>query len=195
MNLGFPFETITDEASRNSAMAAVLGFFDFDVTISDVELILDNDSGSPIYVETGSWTTAGGTGYNGGTYRFTQTGNADTAEWNFSLPFAGQGEVFVQYVSAGNRATSTVYDIDTGNGIETATIDQTVNNLTWVSLGTFDFTAGAHSVLLDAQASSGGSVVIADAVRVFVPAAVENADFDQNNRVDGFDFFACDFQK
>lgn len=191
VNFGFPFETITDPADRSTVMSRVLDFFDFDLTFSDVELILDNDDGAPVYSETGFWSDAAGTGFNGGTYRFTQSGDPDTAQWNFSLPFAGEGEVFVQYVAAGNRATSAMYEVDTGNGVETVSIDQTANSLTWVSLGTFDFTAGAHSVTLNAQTSTGGSVVIADAVRVFVPApAVDNADFDQNSRVDALDFLA-----
>ncbi|MCG8450737.1 MAG: hypothetical protein MI725_14300, partial [Pirellulales bacterium] len=128
------------------------------------------------------------TGYNGLTYRFAQAGNAATARWDFSLPFAGNAEVFVIYRSGTNRTNVTNYQIDTGNGVENASINQKINNLTWVSLGNFDFTAGSHHVLVDAQTSTGGSVVIADAVRVFLTAPT--ADFDQDTDVDGFDFLA-----
>jgi hypothetical protein len=191
VNLAFPFETITDETSRNDVMSRVLNFFSFNVTFSDFDQVLDNDDGPSVYTETDSWTTSGTAGYNGLTYRFAVAGNAATAQWDFFLPFAGQGEVSVQYVSGSNRTSTTAYQIETGGGIELASINQKINNLTWVSLGTFDFTAGSHHVLLDAQLSSGGSVVIADAVRVFVAAPVtETGDFNGDGFVSGADFLA-----
>ncbi|NOZ40714.1 MAG: hypothetical protein GXP24_10885 [Planctomycetes bacterium] len=191
VNFAFPFETITSDADRTAVFSRVLDFFDFEVTLSDVELILDNDDGSPIYAETGSWSTAGNTGFNGTSYRFAPAGAAATAQWNFGLPFAGQGEVFVQFRSGSNRTSDTVYQIDTGGGIETVSISQKTDDLVWVSLGNFDFSAGARSILLDAGASSGGSVAIADAVRIVVPAPVTgNGDFDADGDIDGSDFLA-----
>jgi len=192
VNLAFPFETITDQTDRNNVMSRVLSFFSFDVTFSDFDAVLDNDDGPGIYSESGSWTTSGSTGYNGLTYRFAVEGDpSTTAQWDFSLPFAGEGEVFVIYRSGSNRSSAAAYQIDTGNGVESATINQKQNDLTWVSLGSFDFTAGSHSVLLDAETSTGGSVVVADAVRVFVAApAVETGDFDDDGAVSGFDFLA-----
>jgi len=192
VNLAFPFETITDQTDRNNVMSRVLSFFSFDVTFSDFDAVLDNDDGPGIYSESGSWTTSGSTGYNGLTYRFAVEGDpSTTAQWNFSLPFAGEGEVFVIYRSGSNRSSAAAYQIDTGNGVESTSINQKQNDLTWVSLGSFDFTAGSHSVLLDAETSTGGSVVIADAVRVFVAApAVETGDFDDDGAVSGIDFLA-----
>ena len=188
---GFPFETITDDALRAQVMSRVLEFFDVGTELSDVDVIIDNDFSAPSYTETGTWNTSHGAGFNGGTYRFVPTGSAATAHWQFYTPFAGEGEVFVQYVAASNRASSATYQVDTGNGVETVSIDQTLNSLTWVSLGTFDFTSGTHEIVLNAETSSGGSVVIADAVRVFVPVpVVENADFDGDGDVDGRDFLA-----
>lgn len=191
VNVAFPFETITSDTIRNDFLGRVLDFFNFEIELSDLDLILDNDDGPGVYTETGTWTTSTSTGFNGGTYRFAVTGDAATAKWNFYSPFAGQGEVFVQYRSGSNRANNTVYHIDTGNGVEDVSIDQKVNDLTWVSLGSFAFTAGSHDVVLDAQASTGGSVVIADAVRVFIPVpSTETADFDEDGDVDGRDFLA-----
>jgi len=190
VNLAFPFETISDQASRNAVISRVLGFFNFEVALSDFDRVLDNDDDA-IYTESGSWATSGSTGYNGLTYRFAPAGAAATAQWDFFLPFAGQGEVSVIYLSGSNRTSSTSYQIDTDNGTQLASINQKINSLTWVSLGTFEFTAGSHHVLLDAQASSGGSVAIADALRVFVAApASETGDFDADSKVDGFDFLA-----
>jgi hypothetical protein len=186
---GFPVETITNSDTRNQVIARVLGFFDFELEFQDVDLVLDNDDGPAVYTETGTWTLSGGTGYNGGTYKFSPVGSASTATWQFFAPFAGQGEVFVQYVAGSNRASSTTYQIETGNGTENVSIDQKSNSLTWISLGNFDFTAGNHTIVLNAATSSGGSVVIADAVRVVIPVPVnENADFDGDGDVDGRDF-------
>ena len=188
----FPFETITDVVLRNQVFGRVLEFFDFDLTYTDIDAVLDNDHGPSVYTETGTWSSSPSPGFEGGTFRFTPTGTAATATWDFYTPFAGQGEVFVQYRSGANRASSTVYHINTGNGIETVTIDQKTNDLTWVSLGTFEFTAGGHTITLDAEASSGGSVVIADVARIVmpVPGAEPLADFDGNGSIDGRDFLA-----
>jgi hypothetical protein len=187
---GFPVETITDDSLRNQVFARVLDFFDFEPEYDDVDEILDNDKGPGVYTETGSWTTSSSPGFEGGTYRFVAAGTVAKATWTFDTPFAGQGEVFVQYYAAVNRTTSTVYHIDTGTGIETVSIDQRQNNFTWVSLGIFNFTAGTHSITLDAEVSTGGSVVVADVVRVVIPApATEpSADFDGDGNVDGHDF-------
>ena len=191
VTVAFPFETITSESVRNSFVGRVLDFFEFDVELSDLDVILDNDNGPSVYTETGTWTTSTSPGYNGGTYRFAVTGTAATASWSFYAPFAGEGEVFVQYASGSNRATDTIYHVNTGNGIEEATINQKVNDLTWVSLGSFSFTAGSHTIVLDGQASSNGSVVIADVVRVVIPAPSNDlADFDVDGDVDGRDFLA-----
>jgi hypothetical protein len=190
--LAFPFETITSEALRGQVMARVLDFFAQGAELSDFEIIIDNDFGAPTYTETSPWTTSPSPGYNGSTFKFVQAGSNATATWNFYSPFAGEGEVFVQYRAATNRTSSTVYQIDTGNGVEQVIINQKLNDLTWVSLGTFDFALGNHSITIDAGASTGGSVVIADAVRVFIPlpTAETTGDFDQDGDVDGRDFLA-----
>jgi len=129
------------------------------------DVIRDNDSGSPIYTETGTWTTSGTTGYNGGTYRYATVGGSHTATWNLTLPVAGSWKIDVIYRSGTNRATSTKYVVQTSSGPITVYKNQTLNNLTWVTLGTWNFNAGAGTVKLDALGSTGGSVVIADAVR------------------------------
>jgi hypothetical protein len=189
VNLAFPIETITDAGIRNNAIGRVLEFFDFEITLAEVEVIIDNDQGFPAYTETGTWSTSSGTGYNGGTYQFAVAGNPSTATWQFSAPYTGSGEVFVQYRSGSNRTSDTVYQIETGYGTEQATANQKTNDLEWVSLGSFEFTAGSHSITLDAGASTGGSVAIADVVRIlFTPPVTESADFNEDGYVDGSDF-------
>ena len=194
--LGFPFETITDPIVRSTVMSRVLEYFDFSVDPLPpmvTEFILDNDAGASVYTETGSWSTVNnGMAYDGLTYRFTPAGgSAATAQWQFNATFAGQGEVSVFYSAGSNRTDSTVYEIETGSGTEFANINQKINDLQWVTLGTFDFTLGTHTILIDAQASSGGSVSVADAVRVTLSSAPDpTADFNEDTKVNGFDFLA-----
>jgi hypothetical protein len=135
------------------------------IVVYDTEQLADNDDGSPTYTETGSWTTSGSTGYNGGTYRFVATAAAATASWDITIPKDGTWKIEVQYVAGSNRATSTAYSIDHDGGTASVNIDQTQNSLTWVTLGSYSFSAGTYTVTLDAQNSSGGNVVISDAIR------------------------------
>ena len=137
-------------ASSHAALAAV---------------IVDNDDGAPAYTETGMWSTGGSAGYDGGTYRWTSPGGAKTATWTGNLPDAGEYEVFVWYVPGSNRTTSTKYDIAASDQVHTVYINQTGGGYTWESLGTYTFNAGDNTITLDAGGSSGGSAVIADAVR------------------------------
>ncbi|MBN1476318.1 phosphodiester glycosidase family protein [Candidatus Sumerlaeota bacterium] len=133
-------------------------------SISAEVIILDNDDGSPGYVETGSWATSGSVGYDGGTYRYATAGGSSTATWSATLASTTQYEVAVWYVPGTNRATSTRYVVQTASGPQSVDIDQSGGG-NWTSLGLFDFSAGPATVQLQAASSSGGSVVIADAVR------------------------------
>ncbi len=128
-------------------------------------VIVDNDAGSPAYVETGTWSTSGSTGYDGGTYRWTTPGGSETATWTGNLPDAGAYEVFVWYVPGTNRTTSTKYDIFAADQTYTVYLDQSVGGYGWESLGTYTFNAGDSLITLDAGGSTGGTATIADAVR------------------------------
>lgn len=129
------------------------------------EVIVDNDDGAPGYTETGTWATSTSSGYNDGSYRYASAGGAHTATWTGNLGETGAYEVFVIYRASTNRATSVKYDIYASDGTYSAYVDQTANNLAWVSLGYYSFNSGDNSIMLDAAGSSGGDVVIADAVR------------------------------
>ena len=129
------------------------------------DVIRDNDNGSPIYIETGTWTTSGTAGYNGGTYRYATAGGSHTATWNLNLPVSGSWTISVIYKAGTNRATSAKYVVQTSAGPQTIYKNQQTSDLVWVTLGTWNFNAGAGSVMLDALGSTGGTVVIADAVK------------------------------
>jgi hypothetical protein len=190
--LSFPFETITDATRRNAVMARVLEYFELAAPPTMVELILDNDDGPGVYTETGAWTTATVPGYNGTSYRFATVGTAATAKWQFLAHFDGFAQIFVQYRTASNRAASAAYKIDAGSGIQTASANQAVieDNLTWKLLGIFEVQSGLGSITLDAQMSAGGSVIIADAVRLRLSVARPVSDFNGDAVVDGADFLA-----
>jgi hypothetical protein len=189
--LAFPFETITTAANRAAVMERVIQYFQLSTLPSEIEVVLDNGDGASVYSETGSWQTSTLTGYNGTDFRFANVGSDATAQWRFTAPFAGQAEVFVQYRASASRATNAAYAIDTGSGVEMASVDQTTNSLTWVSLGTFFFQPGQRTITLNALASSDGNAVNADAVRIVLTAGAEpDADFDGNGQVDGHDFLA-----
>ncbi|MCP4593852.1 MAG: hypothetical protein GY842_24220, partial [bacterium] len=139
--------------------------FNIMAAVSAAAVIVDNDDGAPAYTETGGWTTSGSAGYDGGTYRFASAGGSHTATWTGNLSEAGDYEVFVWYTPGSNRATSAKYIIAAADGPHTVFINQTGAGYTFESLGTFTFNAGDNSITLDASGSSGGDVVIADAVR------------------------------
>ncbi|XAM00099.1 fibronectin type III domain-containing protein [Phycisphaeraceae bacterium D3-23] len=187
VTFGFPFETITTAQDRAAVMGRVLDFFGFDQSRLTVNLVLDNDNAAPEYTETGSWSTSGSTGYNGGTYRFEDVGLNATATWAFNAPAAGTYEVQVQYRAGTNRATNARYVVSTAAGPQAVFIDQSQNNLTWVSLGTFSLAAGTNTITLDAQGSSGGSVVIADAVRVLAEIDLLSGDLNGDGFVGSAD--------
>ena len=186
--LAFPFETITDETLRNTVLARVMEFFDVSGVATNTEIVLDNDDGPGVYTEIGAWITSGGVGYNGLTYRFASTANANTATWTTELPHAGTADIFVQHRIGTNRATNAVFNISTANGTVQTNINQRENDLTWVQLGTFDFNIGTITITLDAGASTGGSVAIADAVRISLHPESFSADFDSDSDVDSADF-------
>ncbi len=129
------------------------------------DVIVDNDHGSPHFSMAGTWYSNGYRGYYGKSLRYATAGAAATATWTANLAAAGDYEVSVIYRAAPDRATSAKFTVQTANGPQIVFVDQTRNNLEWVSLGTFRFNAGAATVSLDAAGSSGGTRVIADAAR------------------------------
>ena len=64
------------------------------------------------------------------------------ATWGFPPAKCCGGEAHrVQYRAAATLATNVVFQIDTGAGIETSSVNQQINGFQWVSLGTFAFEA------------------------------------------------------
>lgn len=129
----------------------------------------DNDQGSPIYKETGSWSTSKLNGYSNTSYRFTTSqarANA-TATWKISVPADGRHPVYTFFRAGSNRVTDALYRIHHTGGTSEQRIDQTRNDRRWIHLGDFWFSAkqGARIELLN-QSSVPGKVIIADAIRI-----------------------------
>jgi uncharacterized lipoprotein YddW (UPF0748 family) len=133
-----------------------------------VEVIVDNDVGSPAYSETGSWATSGTPGYNGGSYRYATTYSAQTstATWRPDLPQAGWYAVWAWFRHGANRPFDARYQVRHAGGVTAVSISQEVHGLTWRYLGEYYFEAGtAGAVTLVNASAETGQAVIADAVR------------------------------
>jgi uncharacterized lipoprotein YddW (UPF0748 family) len=137
-------------------------------SMTEQEVIVDNDDGAPAYAETGSWTTSSTPGYEGGTYRWTNTFStlSATATWTPNLPAAGWYPVWAWYRHGSNRPTDARYEIHHAGGVTTVRFSQEVHGQTWRYLGEYYFEAGmaGYVTLLNAS-DDPGQAVIADAVR------------------------------
>jgi RHS repeat-associated protein len=116
---------------------------------------------------TGTWTpSSAGTGYQGYNYTTHAAGSgSDSFTWNLNIPQDGTYQVYAQYPSVTGAATTAQYTINHSGAASTATVDQTKNSGTWVSLGSYAFTqAGTGQKISLAQNTAGA--VTADAVKV-----------------------------
>ncbi len=136
--------------------------------MTEHEVIVDNDGGSPGYTETGSWLTSSTPGYQGGTYRWANTFDtlSATATWTPDLPQAGRYAVWTWYREGTNRPTDARYEVHHAGGVTTVRLSQEVHGRTWRYLGEFYFQSGTagHVTLLNAS-DDPAQAVIADAIR------------------------------
>ncbi len=119
-----------------------------------------------------SWVTSNATsGYQGSGYTYRTTGaSSDLANFRVMLTHPALVVVEAWWTAGSNRASSApflIYDGD-GNHLGTVHVDQTSQGQRWVTLGTFNFSAGWNTVALSRWTSS-GDVVIADAIRIHAP--------------------------
>ncbi|MBN1903118.1 hypothetical protein JW926_17485 [Candidatus Sumerlaeota bacterium] len=139
----------------------------FSASSSADTIVLDNDDGAPVYIESGAWTTSGSTGYNGGTYRFAWSGDASQATWNVDIPLSGYYDLSYAFLKSSNRVTSARFIVRASDGEYWVYINQngSVVEMGEEPLGRFHFNDGATSITLDAEASlPSGGAVISDAV-------------------------------
>ncbi len=135
--------------------------------VSGAQVIVDNtDSGFSVLY--GSWSTFDASGQYGSDYLYKSTSNSVTGEveWRPTLTEAGTYTVSVWYRSTGSgRPNNAHYTVQHAGGSDDVFINQQINGSQWVSLGSYDFSAGTSGrVTLTDQAQVNKNIV-ADAVK------------------------------
>lgn len=118
---------------------------------------------------TGTWTSANASpGYYGSGYWWagTEPISAPATFW-FYMPAAGSKTIDAWWVAGTNRSTAATFVAQNAGGAEVGRVakNQTTGGSQWVTLGTWNFSAGWNKVMLSRWASP-GKVVVADAIRV-----------------------------
>jgi hypothetical protein len=132
-------------------------------------IIIDN--GQTGYVETGVWYDSGLTGYNGTSTRYSHD-IGSTATWTPNIGTSGNYEVFVMYPAHTNSDNDAKFTVYYNGGAQVVYVNQEINGVTWVSLGTFGFTTGMSGyVMLEADEDDYTESARADAVK-FVSTSV-----------------------
>lgn len=132
--------------------------------------------------KTGSWSETANPGFYGGSKSLiTQVGATEaTLSYPVSLPGVGEFELHGWWAASSNRSSRTAYIVHHRDGIDTVRADQTTNNASWVSLGTFPFTGTASDkVVISTTGSTAGTYVVADAIRftgTYLPTSTEFTD-------------------
>ncbi len=112
---------------------------------------------------TGTWATgSSSTDKYGADYRYKSTAPiSEPANYNYSG--SGTKTVYAYYPAGSNRSATTPYIVHHSGASTTVNVNQQINGGTWVSLGSYGFTAGD-----DVQVScwtGTGFIVVADAVK------------------------------
>ncbi|MEO1528913.1 MAG: GEVED domain-containing protein [Planctomycetota bacterium] len=156
------------------------GGFAFATVIVQVDpkgtIVLDN-SEDGVATEGGGWRLgASVAGFVGENYQVAEGGDRST---RFSIPrtVSGLYQVSVNWTAHPNRSADARVEIAHRDGIETITVDQTLDAGGFQPLGNYSFLAGqTHSVTVKTLGTDG--VIVADAVRL-VP--VESATIEVDN--------------
>jgi hypothetical protein len=141
------------------------------------EVIVDNDDlaaepGDAGVSYDGNWSSSGSPVFYGDAgdeaYRFAATSSTESAVATYrpDLPEAGIYPVYTWVLDGGNRANQ-LYTVAHSGGTSEVRVDHRLVGKGWVYLGSYHFDAGTEgSVQISNQRDgSGGSVVIADAIR------------------------------
>jgi hypothetical protein len=128
-------------------------------------VIVDNMDGGAIF--SGTWSNSTSvSGYWGANYA--HDGNEDkgikTATFTPNLPEDDSYKVYLRWTTHANRATNVPVDIIHPAGATTITVNQSLNNGSWVHLLTTNFNAGTNGKLRIRTTGTTG-FVIADAAR------------------------------
>lgn len=129
----------------------------------------NNDAAAARMEVTADWVSSSSTaGYYGTGYWFANTApSSSPATFWFYLGAAGTKTIDGWWTVGTNRSTSATFIAYDAGGAEVGrrSVNQQTSGSQWVSLGTWQFSAGWNKVQLSRWAAE-GSVVIADAIRV-----------------------------
>jgi hypothetical protein len=137
-------------------------------------VLVDNSTATSV-TSVGSWlvaiTIAGFQGTNYQTHIATAT-TTDSFTWKPVMPVAAAGKYWLQarWTADATRATNAIYTLTDNNGVAIKTVNQRINNNTWVNLGLGTKFANFPAATVKLSTSSLGTVS-ADAVCI-LPAVV-----------------------
>jgi hypothetical protein len=148
---GPPPPPLADAASGGAALASLKG------------IVVDNTTAKL----TGKWTAGSNLAHVGTDYVYAR-GAGHTATFEFTVPADGRYDVRFATAPHENRATNTVLNVRSADGVKAVTVNQrnpAAIDGRWVSLGVYRFVAGkSYGVDVDAAKADGN--VHLDAVQV-----------------------------
>jgi len=153
-----PTETPTDTPTMTPTPTAT-------PTPTPTPYILVKDNGDAGFSTIGKWkVNSSGTGFIGTNWLHDQNNQKGqkSARWTTILP-AGTYKVYVWYVGTSSNASNVPYAVNYLFGTNIITVDQRLNQSSWVLLGTFIFDGLPHYVEVRNTGTNG--YVTADAVR------------------------------
>jgi hypothetical protein len=165
-NAGSGSVTLTDaipEGSAKVVLADAVKATLWPVTASDI--IVDNANAG--FSASANWSTGTSAADKyGADYRYRSTAAvSDAATFSYSLPSAGNYEVYAWWTQGTNRSTTAPYVVTTSAGTSSISRNQQTGGGAWNSLGTFAMNSGANSTKLSCWTTT-GFVVVADAIKV-----------------------------
>ncbi len=127
------------------------------------DIIIDNPAANVV----GTWSTGTSSADKyGSNYRFANMGTGDAyVEYRPNILSPGNYNVYEWHPEGTNRATDAPIEINHGSGLAVVSLNQQINGGRWVMLGNFQFAAGTNGFVRIKNNFTGGSVVMADALR------------------------------
>ncbi|GAA4843673.1 hypothetical protein GCM10023331_30830 [Algivirga pacifica] len=155
--------TVTDDQGNTNTASITADIVDC-IAPSNPEIILDDSQASL----SGAWYSSSSTpGYVGTGY--IHDGATSQNDWSAtftpSIATTGEYEVFVFYTAGSNRATNTPVSVKHAYGTNTVYVNQQLNNLSWVSVGTYVMGTGSNNEVIISNEGA-NQVVIVDAVKL-----------------------------
>jgi len=137
-----------------------------------IQVVVDNPEATLV----GSWTsTTSLAGFYGANYL--HDGNTakgtKSATYTPAIPTTARYTVYGRWTADAQRANNVPIDIVSSDGTSTVVVNQRLNSVKWVSLGTFNFAAGSTGRVVIRTTGTNG-FVIADAVK-FVQVTASQA--------------------